>query len=92
MFVVRVFGPDGTVAGVGALVGERWIVTCAHVVNAALGLHPLTQERPNDRTAWTWDSASGASLATLVPLADSGNATLLPDGSYKLDGDPGDTL
>ena len=46
-FVVRVFGPDGTIAGVGALVGERRIVTCAHVVNAALGLHPLAQERPD---------------------------------------------
>ena len=31
-------------------------------------------------------------LATLIPLADDGYATLLPDGSYKLRGDPGDRL
>jgi hypothetical protein len=31
-------------------------------------------------------------VATLIPLPEDGYATLLPDGSYKLYGDPGDNL
>jgi hypothetical protein len=34
-FVVRLLGPDGQPVGVGVLVGQREIVTCAHVVNAS---------------------------------------------------------
>src|SRR6185437_14435046 len=45
-FVVRVLGPGGGGVGVGVLVGERRIVTCAHVVNAALGLDLVQQARP----------------------------------------------
>jgi hypothetical protein len=39
-----------------------------------------------------WDAASGACLATLVPLPSGGYLTLLPDGRYKRHGDPGDRL
>jgi WD40 repeat protein len=46
----------------------------------------------SDATARLWDAASGAHLATLVPLPSGGYITLLPDGRYKLDGDPGDCL
>jgi 3',5'-cyclic AMP phosphodiesterase CpdA len=45
-FLVRVLRPDGQVAGIGTFIGDRRIVTCAHVVNAALGLDPLAQARP----------------------------------------------
>ena len=45
-FIVRILRPDGGIAGLGTLVGERRIVTCAHVVNAALGLEPRAQARP----------------------------------------------
>ena len=45
-----------------------------------------------DATVRLWDVASGAHLATLVPLPSGGYITLLPDGRYKLDGDPGDCL
>ena len=45
-----------------------------------------------DETARLWDVASGAHLATLVPLPSGGYITLLPDARYKLDGDPGDCL
>jgi hypothetical protein len=45
-----------------------------------------------DETARIWDAATGACLATLVPLPSGGYITLLPDASYKLDGDPGDCL
>jgi WD40 repeat protein len=45
-----------------------------------------------DATARLWDAASGTCLATLVPLPGGGYITVLPDGRYKLDGDPGDCL
>ncbi len=42
----------------------------------------------DDGTARTWDAATGECLAILLPLDGGGYAVLLPDGSYKLDGDP----
>jgi WD40 repeat protein len=45
-----------------------------------------------DATARIWSVSTGACLATLVPLPGAGYITLLPDGRYKLDGDPGDCL
>ena len=49
-FTVRILGPDGQLAGgLGALVGDRHVVTCAHVVNAALGREALAQHQPTDR-------------------------------------------
>jgi hypothetical protein len=47
-FTVRVAGPDGTVGGLGALVSARHVVTCAHVVNVALGRNALSQQKPAD--------------------------------------------
>ncbi|HET8683247.1 MAG TPA: hypothetical protein VFM54_15465, partial [Micromonosporaceae bacterium] len=44
-----------------------------------------------DNTARLWQTATGACLAVLLPLP-GGCAVLLPDGSYKLDGEPGDVL
>src|SRR5215831_17170364 len=44
--IVRILGADGRPVGVGALVTERHVVTCAHVVNAALGLNPREQRQP----------------------------------------------
>lgn len=46
-FTVRVLRDGSAVpAGVGFVVGNRHIVTCAHVVNTALGLPPRQQDRP----------------------------------------------
>jgi hypothetical protein len=45
-FVVRLLGPGGRPVGVGVLVGQREIVTCAHVVNAALGRDQTAQDQP----------------------------------------------
>ncbi len=45
-----------------------------------------------DRTARIWDVATGAERAALLGLRDDDYAVLLPNGSYKLDGDPRDTL
>jgi len=41
-----------------------------------------------DSTARLWDPATGAWRATMLALEAGGYAVLLPDGSYKLDGDP----
>ncbi|MGH3824020.1 MAG: metallophosphoesterase, partial [Pseudonocardiaceae bacterium] len=46
----------------------------------------------HDRTARLWDPSTGAWRATLLTLEAGGYAVLLPDGSYKLAGDPGRTL
>lgn len=46
--IARILGPDGWPVGVGALVTERHLVTCAHVVNAALGLDARQQSQPTE--------------------------------------------
>ena len=47
-FIVRILhsGADAT-AGMGFVVGDRQIVTCAHVVNAALGRDTRAQDAPS---------------------------------------------
>ncbi|MEU6488084.1 serine protease [Streptomyces sp. NPDC046887] len=48
-FTVRIDRGIGSVpAGVGFLLGKRQILTCAHVVNTALGRPARSQERPAD--------------------------------------------
>lgn len=42
------FRHNGVVVGVGFLVDRRHVLTCAHVVNAALGLDPRGQDRPGE--------------------------------------------
>ncbi|MFI9816996.1 trypsin-like peptidase domain-containing protein [Saccharothrix variisporea] len=41
------FTRDGVVVGLGVLVGTRQVVTCAHVVNLALGREKLAGDRPD---------------------------------------------
>ncbi|HWR49177.1 MAG TPA: hypothetical protein VN327_16445 [Pseudonocardiaceae bacterium] len=46
-YVVRVLrAGSSAAAGVGLVVGDREILTCAHVVNVALGREQRTQEAP----------------------------------------------
>jgi WD40 repeat protein len=45
-----------------------------------------------DGTVRLWDPATGALRATLLALGRGGYAVFLPDGSYKLEGDPGCAL
>ena len=45
-FIARILGSDGRPVGIGVLVAERHVVTCAHVVNAALGLAARQQGQP----------------------------------------------
>jgi Ca-activated chloride channel homolog len=40
------FHHEGVVVGIGFLVGKRRVLTCAHVVNAALGLDQREQDKP----------------------------------------------
>jgi hypothetical protein len=37
-FIARILGPGGRPAGAGALLAERHVVTCAHVVNTVNGV------------------------------------------------------
>ncbi|MDG4830309.1 pentapeptide repeat-containing protein [Solwaraspora sp. WMMD1047] len=46
-FIVSFLGPSGEPVGVGVLVGPRQVLTCAHVVNTALGL-PVTRSAQPD--------------------------------------------
>ena len=51
----------------------------------------LAATASSDGTARIWDTATGAHLVTLVPLSE-GYATLLPDGTYKIGGNPQDSI
>jgi KaiC/GvpD/RAD55 family RecA-like ATPase len=47
--IVRIRRSNGTVVGVGFLVGEKHILTCAHVVAEALGLAQDHLDQPEER-------------------------------------------
>jgi len=81
--VVGVRGAGGP-AGVGVLVSRHEVVTCAHVVNAALGLPPAAGDRPGDAVAVTWPRVDGAEPVTArvtawLPVADGDLAVLALD-------------
>ena len=100
------FSPSGKLLATasGDATARVWnVATGAHLVTLAghdytvraVAFSPsgaLLATASSDATARLWDAASGAHLATLVPLPSGGYITLLPDGRYKLDGDPGDCL
>jgi len=44
--IVRIFAKNGAIVGTGFLVSGRCILTCAHVVDRALGLSQAAQEMP----------------------------------------------
>jgi WD40 repeat protein/3',5'-cyclic AMP phosphodiesterase CpdA len=46
----------------------------------------------NDGTTRLWDLETGECHATVLLLPDGGSAVLLPNGDYKLEGDPGGVL
>src|SRR5260370_38205994 len=49
--LVRIHTADGRVVGAGFLVGERHILTCAHVVAGALGVADHTPEKHQAQVA-----------------------------------------
>jgi energy-coupling factor transporter ATP-binding protein EcfA2 len=46
--LVRIFNSEKTAVGAGLLVGEKQIVTCAHVINSALGRPKDAKDTPSD--------------------------------------------
>ncbi|GJD16803.1 peptidase S1 and S6, chymotrypsin/Hap [Rivularia sp. IAM M-261] len=46
--IARVYSSSGAVVGAGFLVSNRHLLTCAHVVTAALGISLATAEAPSD--------------------------------------------
>ncbi|MEV8508331.1 metallophosphoesterase [Actinoplanes sp. NPDC051475] len=100
------FAPDGSVVAAACNDGavRIWDVATGAVrtvltghVDAVYGVAfspdgRLLATTSNDGTVRIWDGAAGDLLVTLVPLPEGGHAALLPDGSYKLSGEPGDIL
>jgi len=73
---------------IGSLVGHAWAVRGVSFFPD--GRRVLTCS--DDGTTRIWDVLTGKQLAALIALPGVGTAVLLPDGSYKLDGDPGDSF
>jgi WD40 repeat protein len=78
-----------------AVAGEgHWQVSCDTPVDAvafsADGTVLITVTR--EGIIRYLDAATAKPVAERVPLADGGLATLLPDGSCRIDGDPGNNL
>ena len=48
-YVARFRNPQGNACGTGFLIDRRHVVTCAHVVNAALGMSMEGDIRPEKR-------------------------------------------
>lgn len=44
--IARIYHPTGAIVGAGFLVSDRYLLTCAHVVTAALGIPTETVEAP----------------------------------------------
>ncbi|MCP4361403.1 MAG: trypsin-like peptidase domain-containing protein, partial [Chloroflexi bacterium] len=64
--IVRfVRGPANFPVGAGVLVGPRHVITCAHVVNDALGRHADAQERPDAAAQVAFDFPLAAPGTTL---------------------------
>ncbi|MGH3936201.1 MAG: metallophosphoesterase, partial [Pseudonocardiaceae bacterium] len=63
---VRVRDATGGTAGVGVLVGPREILTCAHVVNAALGRDRQSQDQPAGEVTVEFAMGGGPALRARV--------------------------
>jgi len=64
--IVRVLDGGGGTVGVGVLLGPREIVTCAHVVNSALGRDRRAPDQPADEVTVTFMIGDGAPLRARV--------------------------
>lgn len=93
-FIVRVPGLDGDSVGLGVLVGPKRVVTCAHVVNVALGRDPREPAVP-EKPVWVEFAASPTQRnrahielwqPPAAPSGDGGGdiAGLLLDGDVEL--------
>ncbi len=77
--IVRIHTADGRVVGAGFLVGERHILTCAHVVTEAIGLADDTPEKPQAPVSLDFPRVAPGKLLTArvelwrSPRADGGD-------------------
>ncbi|MFE5852298.1 trypsin-like peptidase domain-containing protein [Streptomyces sp. NPDC056500] len=76
--VARILSTDGRPEGAGFRVGQREVITCAHVVATALGLPSDAQESPSSRL---WIDFPLAERGTRVPARVCAWAPVRPDGS-----------
>ncbi len=60
--VVRVLDAGGRTVGVGVLVDPREIVTCAHVINSALGRDHRAQDQPAGEVTVEFAAGDGPML------------------------------
>ena len=73
---VRVLDTNGRTVGVGVLVGPRQILTCAHVVNAALGHDRRAQDQPADEVIVEF--AVGDGIAGLLLTGTAAPTDIIP--------------
>lgn len=82
---MRVLDVDGIPVGVGVLVGPREILTCAHVVNSALGRDRQAQDHPASEV--TVEFAVGIAAPELAVAAvarwDPADAMLATNGEMS---------
>jgi WD40 repeat protein/3',5'-cyclic AMP phosphodiesterase CpdA len=89
VFIVRILGPGAQPVGLGALVDDLHVVTCAHVVNAALGLTARAQPQPADPVMVDFPLAQQRRAAADHPPCEAVVARWLPP---PRDGAAGDDL
>jgi hypothetical protein len=63
---VRELDANGTTVGVGVLVGPQEILTCAHVVNSALGRDRRAQDQPAGEVTVEFAAGDGPPLRARV--------------------------
>src|SRR6266487_1770301 len=88
--LVRILTANGQVVGAGFLVGEREVLTCAHVVAGALNLADDTPEKPQALVSLDFPRVAPGQLLTArvllwrPPRADGGDDL----AGLELEGDP----
>ncbi|KRV51415.1 hypothetical protein AQ490_01260 [Wenjunlia vitaminophila] len=88
---VAAAGPNGGTAGAGALLTPRTVLTCAHVVNVALGEQPFESRHPGEVTLGVTFPVAGpdrhpARLALWVAPRDRTGGPV-PEGAREWAGD-----
>jgi len=88
--LVRIRTPDGGVVGAGFLVGERHILTCAHVVSQALDLVRTPHDAPQDVVSLDFPllpprTRYSASVVLWCPLLSDGRGDI---AGLELHGEP----
>ena len=83
--IVRIRAPDGRTVGAGFLVAEGQVLTCAHVVAAALGLPEDAPETPQARVHLDFPLVASARILTARVIHWQPKSDV---AGLELDGDP----